>query len=128
MRVHHAWEMCQRLADPSLPCHNCLGFGELMNHSCQSSITQYESGSEWLVTLHEIASSTLGVYGNRFSGGGYGGCLVMLADRARSAEIAAAVLDRYVSRYPDMGGKAHCFVAGEAGGVCVERLPEDGVL
>jgi hypothetical protein len=52
----------------------------------------------------------------------------MLADRARSAEIAAAVLDRYVSRYPDMGGKAHSFVAGEAGGVCVERLPEDGVL
>jgi galactokinase len=104
------------------------GFGELMNHSCQSSITQYESGSEWLVALHEIASSTPGVYGNRFSGGGYGGCLVMLADRARSAEIAAAVLDRYVSRYPDMGGKAHCFVAGEAGGVCVERLPEDGVL
>lgn len=34
-----------------------------MNESCQSSITQYESGSEWLVALHEIAASTF--YGRR---------------------------------------------------------------
>jgi galactokinase/galacturonokinase len=51
-------------------------FGQLMNQSCESSITNYESGSEVLIQLHEIVSSTNGVYGSRFSGGGYGGCVL----------------------------------------------------
>jgi galactokinase len=38
-------------------------FGRLMNQSCHSSIRFYESGSEILIQLHEIASGANGVYG-----------------------------------------------------------------
>lgn len=96
-------------------------FGELMNASCRSSIDLYESGSEWLVALHDIAGKSDGVYGSRFSGGGYGGCLVMLADANRVDAIASRVLEQYCKRYPDLRGLAHCFDAGSADGVRVAQ-------
>ena len=99
-------------------------FGTLMDASCRSSIECYESGSEWLVALHEIARDVPGVRGNRFSGGGYGGCLVMLADADgtdRAEAIGDEVLERYLARYPELRGVAHRFVAGDANGVRVER-------
>ncbi len=96
------------------------GFGALMNESCASSIELYESGSEWLVALQEIALATPGVLGSRFSGGGYGGCLVMLVDAARVREIGARVLSAYTGRYPDMRGLARTFEAGEGGSLRIE--------
>lgn len=83
-------------------------FGCLMNASCESSIQNYESGSPWLIDLHEMASNLSGVYGNRFSGGGYGGCLFMLADKQRAEHIAGRLLDAYLGKYPDKRG--HAFV------------------
>ena len=97
------------------------GFGALMDASCRSSIERYESGSEWLVALHEIARAVPGVHGNRFSGGGYGGCLVMLVDADRAEAIGDEVLERYLARYPELAGVAHRFLAGDADGVLVGR-------
>ena len=66
-------------------------FGSLMNQSCASSINNYESGSPVLVELHQIASNTAGVYGSRFSGGSYSGCVVALAnDRPSRAKAHPA--------------------------------------
>lgn len=92
-------------------------FGELMDASCRSSIEQYESGSEWLIHLHELARETPGVLGSRFSGGGYGGCLVMLVARDAVESAAASVLDRYVARYPEHRALARSFVATPEHGV-----------
>ena len=92
-------------------------FGELMDASCRSSIEQYESGSEWLIALHEIARGTPGVLGSRFSGGGYGGCLVMLVERDAVDAAARRVLERYVARYPEHGALARTFVATPERGV-----------
>lgn len=86
-------------------------FGKLMNESCQSSINDYESGSEWLIALHEIARNLDGVYGNRFSGGGYGGCLFMLADINAVDQIAESLLEAYLTRYPDLQGAARVVIA-----------------
>lgn len=97
-------------------------FGALMNASCQSSIESYGSGSEWLVALHEIALATPGVHGNRFSGGGYGGCLVMLIDAERADEIGRSLVAAYADRYPEEGARAFCFLAGAADGVRIESL------
>ena len=94
-------------------------FGELMDASCASSIEQYESGSEWLIALHAIARETPGVLGSRFSGGGYGGCLVMLVERDAAETAAAALLARYLGRYPDRRGLARTFVATPERGVRV---------
>lgn len=90
---------------------NISRFGQLMNASCQSSIHNYESGSEWLIALHEIARDIPGVHGNRFSGGGYGGCLFMLVDSDKVESIADTLLSKYVERYPDLQGIAKVLIA-----------------
>ena len=54
------------------------GFGELMNASCQSSIENWEAGSPELIELQRTLEQTQGVYGSRFSGAGFGGCVVAL--------------------------------------------------
>jgi len=77
-------------------------FGKLMNQSCHSSIHNYESGSEWLIALHEIAREIPGVHGNRFSGGGYGGCLFMLVDEEKVEAIAAQLVNSYIQLYPEL--------------------------
>lgn len=94
-----------------------LAFGELMNASCRSSIDDYESGSEWLIALHRIATTLPGVRGSRFSGGGYGGCLVMLVDRDAVGSVEQGMLQQYQEIYPDKRGVARCFVAKPENGV-----------
>lgn len=77
-------------------------FGKLMNQSCESSIRLYESGSGVLIQLHEIASEARGVYGSRFSGGGYGGCVVALAKRDLAESAAVEIADRFSARHPEL--------------------------
>ena len=86
-------------------------FGELMNESCQSSINQYESGSPWLIELHRIASGVQGVYGNRFSGGGYGGCLFMLIEAQAAEQVACELRDQYLCLYPDLHSRVRVKLA-----------------
>ena len=86
-------------------------FGQLMNTSCQSSINDYESGSEWLIALHETAAALAGVYGNRFSGGGYGGCLFMLVDSAFVESVGETLLNQYLQRYPELSSNARVLIA-----------------
>jgi len=94
-------------------------FGELMNTSCQSSIHQYQSGSEALVTAHRLARMTDSdtIYGSRFGGGGYGGCLIMLVNRKHEESICINMLSSYLSKFPDREGIAKCFVARPANGI-----------
>jgi galactokinase/galacturonokinase len=84
-------------------------FGRLMNQSCASSINNYESGSSLLVELHQIASKAAGVYGSRFSGGGYGGCVVALANRAQAVGAAHEIAEKLAVRHPDLPSRV--FVA-----------------
>ena len=77
-------------------------FGQLMNLSCESSIRLYESGSEILIQLHEIASSTNGIYGSRFSGGGYGGCVVALANRNMAKNAAIEIAEKFLLHHPEL--------------------------
>ncbi len=100
-------------------------FGDLMNASCMSSIKDYESGSEWLIALHEFARELPGVLGNRFSGGGYGGCLFMLVNTADVEVVADTLLKKYLGRYPDMQDKAFVRLAQSEG--TVRRLSNHGL-
>jgi galactokinase len=94
---------------------NLEWFGQLMNESCRSSITNYESGSEILIELHELISSMDGVYGSRFSGGGYGGCVVALAQGASAENVCARVTEKLKARHPELPSKV--FIAGTAEGL-----------
>jgi galactokinase len=88
-------------------------FGQLMNWSCESSINNYESGSRILVELHDLASSTNGVYGSRFSGGGYGGCVVALADADLAADACAEIEEKFYSLHPELPAKVFLAELGE---------------
>jgi len=77
-------------------------FGQLMNQSCASSINNYQSGSDILIELHELVSGMDGVYGSRFSGGGYGGCVVALVHRPSAENICASIIDEFSACHPEL--------------------------
>ena len=88
-------------------------FGQLMNESCKSSIVNYEVGNEVLIDLHEIASATNGVYGSRFSGGGYGGCVVALAKREHIENTCAEIADKFSKLHPELASKVFVVETGD---------------
>jgi galactokinase/galacturonokinase len=90
-------------------------FGQLMNQSCHSSIKNYESGSEILIQLHELVSSVEGIYGSRFSGGGYGGCVVALARRDEAERACAEITEKFLIKHPELPSKV--FVAETGDGI-----------
>lgn len=100
-RVHHGVKSWQE--------SNFELFGQLMDLSCQSSITNYESGSPILIELHEIVSDTRGIYGSRFSGGGYGGCVVALAERDSAENACAEIAGKFRAKHPELPSRV--FVA-----------------
>ena len=88
-------------------------FGQLMNLSCASSINNYESGSKILVELHELVSSTTGIYGSRFSGGGYGGCVVALAKKHLAEHACVEIAEQFSTRHPELPSRAFVAEAGD---------------
>lgn len=75
-------------------------FGNLMNQSCESSIHHYESGSEALIVLSRIVQAAPGVLGARFSGGGYGGCVVGLVEKEMADHAIREIDEKYASNFP----------------------------
>ena len=94
-----------------------IAFGALMNASCDSSIHNYESGIEPIRQLQAIVSGAPGVLGSRFSGGGYGGCVVGLVEEDALPETIQYIEGRYSVAIPQLAEKARCYVARTAGGL-----------
>jgi galactokinase len=92
-------------------------FGVLMKQSCKSSISLYESGSPVLVDLHNIVSKTAGVYGSRFSGGGYGGCVVGLAERATAEAVVSEIREKFAAMHSELAEQAAVYVVETADGL-----------
>ena len=92
---------------------NLEQFGRLMNQSCESSIKNYESGSDILIELQELVSSTNGIYGSRFSGGGYGGCVVALAKRDLAEDACREIAKKFAIRHPELASKAFVAETGD---------------
>jgi galacturonokinase len=88
-------------------------FGQLMNQSCASSIKNYEVGSEALIQLHEIISRTNGIYGSRFSGGGYGGCVVALAKRGLAENACGEIAEKFSTIHPDLPSQVFVAETGD---------------
>ena len=92
---------------------NLERFGQLMNLSCESSIENYESGSEILIELQELVRDTTGVYGSRFSGGGYGGCVVGLVKQGFAENACEAIATKFRSRHPELPAKIFIAETGD---------------
>jgi galactokinase/galacturonokinase len=94
---------------------NLFAFGQLMNQSCQSSIFNYESGSHILIELQEIVSAAKGVYGSRFSGGGYGGCVVALVEQSKAEQARTEIAKKFSILHPELPSKV--FIAEMGDGI-----------
>lgn len=92
---------------------DAVRFGQLMNHSCESSIKNYEVGGGVLIRLHEIVSGAKGVYGSRFSGGGYGGCVVALAKNDLAENICVEITEKFSAIYPELPSKVFIVETGD---------------
>ena len=92
-------------------------FGELMNESCDSSLGNYECGSPELEGLQEIVRRTDGVFGSRFSGAGFGGCLVGLVQEEFTVADATAILTVYEAAFPHVQGRAAVYLGTSGEGV-----------
>jgi galacturonokinase len=90
--------------------------GRLMRESGQSSIRLYECGSPPLIDLYEILNETPGIYGARFSGAGFRGCCVALADPRAAAEALPALRHAYAARQPALAERAQFFLCRPADG------------
>jgi galactokinase len=107
-RADHYFSEVRRVDDGfKYWCHGSwVDFGRLMNESCKSSIENYEAGGPALTRLQEILSDTNGIYGSRFCGGGYGGCVVGIVKREFSREDSSNLLEKYLISIPEAKGKA----------------------
>jgi galacturonokinase len=76
--------------------------GHLVRASGASSVYNYESGSPHLTSLYHILCDCPGVYGARFSGGGFRGSCIALSHPAYREEIAAFIASRYPVAHPDV--------------------------
>ncbi len=98
-----------------------VSFGELVTSSGESSIVNYECGTPPLITLFELLRHEQGVYGTRFSGGGFGGTCIALAVPEACDEIVASISSRYAAKHPDLAQSALFRVCGTAGPMRVFR-------
>ena len=76
--------------------------GRLIDESGASSVHNYESGCPHLITLYEILRECPGVYGARFSGGGFRGSCIGLVDPAYRDEIRATIAGHYPALHPEI--------------------------
>jgi galacturonokinase len=91
-------------------------FGRLMTASGESSIRNYECGSEPLIDLYRILIQCEGVYGARFSGAGFRGCCVALVAREAAPHVAAEVACAYANRQPRLAANASVAICSSGDG------------
>ena len=92
-------------------------FGRLMFESCKSSIEQYECGSQPIHDLQQIVSQTDGIVGSRFSGGGFGGCVIGFVEASKAEEAARNIRVTYQKRHPEVADQAAVYLAHSEDGV-----------
>lgn len=80
-------------------------FGELVSASGESSIINYDCGSPELTTIYKLLLRADGVYGARFSGAGFRGSCIALADPQAAESIEQAMRAEYARAFPQLADK-----------------------
>lgn len=86
-------------AAAALEAGSMARFGELMSESHASLRDDFEVSCAELDTLVELAMECPGVWGARMTGGGFGGCIVALAERDAAENLTAHLKRGYKQRY-----------------------------
>lgn len=118
MRARHVVGEIERTlrAVEALDAGDYEAFGRLMYGSHESLRSDYEVSCEELDAIVDIASDLEGVYGARMTGGGFGGCAIILADAERAEAISQAVADGFAGRF---GKRCPIFATRAAPGASV---------
>lgn len=77
-------------------------FGKLSFASGNSSIVNFETGSDELKKLHEIMLETEGIYGGRFSGAGFKGCCMAIVNPEYKDKIQFEITNKYLKEFPNL--------------------------
>lgn len=101
-RATHFYSEMQRLVKgvEYLENGDLKNFGKMVFDSGTSSIQNYETGSEQLEVLHQIAQKTEGIYGGRFSGAGFNGYYMAIINPDYEKEIEQFITEEYLKVYP----------------------------
>ena len=98
-RVRHVLTENRRVLDmvEALGASDLAAAGELLRASHRSLRDDFEVTIPELDLLADLADSTPGVYGARMTGGGFGGSIVILAERGLAGAAAAQIARSYES-------------------------------
>ncbi len=77
-------------------------FGRLMFESCESSIKNYESGSEYLIDIYNITKEIDGILGFRFLGAGFNGSSLALIESDKFDYVNKVMTKKYLAKHPDL--------------------------
>lgn len=121
MRARHVIGEIQRTqqAVEALQAGRYDEFGQLMYQSHKSLAKDFEVSCVELDCIVELASQLPGVYGARMTGGGFGGCAIVLAQAGQSQGIADAVAGGFALRF---GRRCPIFATRAATGASAERI------
>ena len=127
-RAAHFFGEAKRVADGELLWRrgDLRAFGALVTESGVSSVENYECGCAPMNALRAIVCATRGVFGARFSGAGFRGCVVGLVDAAEAEAAAKSVREAYSAAFPELAGDARVELAGTGDGArIIERDDSD---
>jgi len=88
--------------------------GDMMNQSHRSLSQDYQVSCEELDFLADCARNLPDVYGARMSGGGFGGCVVILARPGSEQAIEQELTRRYTERFDRQCSVFHTTATGAA--------------
>lgn len=96
-RAQHAVEECRRVRDgaAALSRGDLAAFGHLIRRSHESTRDLYEVSIPEIDLLAASAWATDGCYGARLVGGGFGGCVVVLAEASAVDTVRQAMIDAF---------------------------------
>jgi galactokinase len=99
---------------------NWAAAGEAMYASHESLRSDYEVSCPELDAAIELAQKLSGVYGARMTGGGFGGCAILLVDSSAASKVGAELARVYKA---DTGISGMWFATRPGGGARVLRRP-----
>jgi galactokinase/galacturonokinase len=99
-------------------------YGRLVFESGESSIKNYECGCPELIKLYDEMTKTPGIYGGRFSGAGFKGCCMALADPEMAEDAVAHITERYLAAFPHLQSSYKAAICRSANGVNLRRSPK----
>ena len=92
-------------------------YGRLSFESGYSSINNWQTGAPEQIKLYELMKQTKGIYGGRFSGAGFKGCCIALADPKYTDEIIKEISEGYTKAFPNLKDKFAAYVCKSSDGV-----------